>query len=152
MSGFILVGKLCTWLYSSSDRGLGFPHPLHHALQLFGSSLRRQLWRFDDGVVGVINPETQHYTLLNPGRPRGGRLTAELDTDFRGLSPNMTPLKVSALATESCSENSTKAKRVGWVSSPAIRTNFTLPTCLKNSRSWSAVVVCGQEDLRSAEL
>lgn len=68
------------------------------------------------------------------------------NTDFRGRSPNMTPLKVSALATDSCSENSTKAKRVGWVSSPAIRTNLTLPTCLKNSSSWSAVVVCGPEE------
>lgn len=58
----------------------------------------------------------------------------------------MTPLKVSALATDSCSENSTKAKRVGWVSSPAIRTNFTLPTCLKNSSSCSAVVVCRQKE------
>lgn len=61
---------------------------------------------------------------------------------FRGLSPNMTPFKVRALATESCWTNSTKAKRVGWVSSPAIRTNFTSPTCLKNSSSCSAVVVC----------
>lgn len=68
------------------------------------------------------------------------------NTDFRGRSPNMTPLKVSALATESCSENSTKAKRVGCVSSPAIRTNFTLPTWLKNSSSCSAVVVCKQEE------
>lgn len=53
----------------------------------------------------------------------------------------MTPLKVRALATESWSANSTKAKRVGCVSSPAIRTNFTSPTCLKYSRSCSAVVV-----------
>lgn len=64
-------------------------------------------------------------------------------TYFNGRSPNMTPLKVSALATESCSMNSTKAKRVGWVSSPAMRTNLTSPTCLKNSSSCSAVVVCG---------
>lgn len=58
----------------------------------------------------------------------------------------MIPLKVRALTTESCSTNSTKAKRVGWVSSPAIRTNFTSPTCLKNSNSWSAVVVCRKKD------
>lgn len=64
----------------------------------------------------------------------------------------MTPLKVSALATESCSVNSTKAKRVGWVSSPAIRTNFTLPTCLKNSRSCSAVVVCGRKGSSTASV
>lgn len=54
--------KLYTWLYGSSDGGLGFPHPLHHAFQLFCSSLRRHLWRFDDSIVGVINPET-HITL-----------------------------------------------------------------------------------------
>lgn len=53
----------------------------------------------------------------------------------------MTPLKASARATQSWLANSTKAKRVGWVSSPAMRTNFTSPTCLKNSSSWSAVVV-----------
>lgn len=53
----------------------------------------------------------------------------------------MTPLKVRARVTESWSENSTKAKRVGWVSSPAILTNRTSPTCLKNSSSCSAVVV-----------
>lgn len=64
-------------------------------------------------------------------------------TYFSGRSPNITPLKVNALATESCSMNSTKAKRVGWVSSPAMRTNLTSPTCLKNSSSCSAVVVCG---------
>lgn len=61
---------------------------------------------------------------------------------FKGRSPNMTPLKVSARETDSWLANSTKAKRVGWVSSPAMRTNFTSPTCLKNSRSCSAAVVC----------
>lgn len=60
---------------------------------------------------------------------------------FSGRSPNITPLKARARGTEFWSANSTKAKRVGCVSSPAIRTNLTSPTCLKNSSSWSAVVV-----------
>ena len=34
-------------------------------------------------------------------------------TYLRGLPPNMTPLYVRAVATETCSLNSTKAKRVG---------------------------------------
>lgn len=58
------VVKFYTWLYGGCDRGLGFPHPLHHAFQLFSSSLRRHLWRFDDSIVGVINPET-HITLYS---------------------------------------------------------------------------------------
>lgn len=69
------------------------------------------------------------------------QIREEQVTHFKGLSPNMTPFKASARDTYSWPANSTKAKRVGWVSSPAMRTNFTSPTCLKNSSSCSAVVV-----------
>lgn len=53
----------------------------------------------------------------------------------------MTPLWVSPLATEAWSVNSTKANLVGWVSSPAIRTYLTSPTCWKKVNSWSARTV-----------
>lgn len=86
-----------------------------------------------------------YYWMLAHGWNRmhnAGELSFSVEnTHLSGLSPNMTPLNVSARATDSWSENSTKAKRVGCVSSPAILTNFTSPTCLKNSRSCSAVVL-----------
>lgn len=51
------TSKCLTWLYSSSDGGLGFPHPLHHTFQLLSSGLWRHLWGFYYGVVGMINSE-----------------------------------------------------------------------------------------------
>lgn len=69
------------------------------------------------------------------------QIYGQLISYFSGRSPNITPLNARARGTEFWSANSTKANRVGCVSSPAIRTNLTSPTCLKNSSSWSAVVV-----------
>lgn len=48
-----------TWFDGGSNGGLGLPHPPHHALQLFGGSLRGHLRRLHDGVVGMIDP-SQH--------------------------------------------------------------------------------------------
>lgn len=58
-----------------------------------------------------------------------------------GLSPNNIPFNCRAFSTEFWSANSTKANLVGWVSSPAIRTNLTSPQVVKNCRSCSAVAV-----------
>uniref|UniRef100_A0A6B0V428 Uncharacterized protein n=1 Tax=Ixodes ricinus TaxID=34613 RepID=A0A6B0V428_IXORI len=52
---------------------------------------------------------------------------------------NSMPLNWSARPTLLCSVNSTKAKRVGWLSPPAMRTYFTSPIWLKNLSSCSVV-------------
>lgn len=147
-----------TWLNGSSNGWLSLSNFLHDVLQLFGRSLWRELWRLHYGIIGMVNSEKKkddvmlityylntYYWMLAHGWNRmhnASELSFSMEnTHLSGLSPNMTPLNVSARATDSWSENSTKAKRVGCVSSPAILTNFTSPTCLKNSRSCSAVVL-----------
>lgn len=76
--------KVGTWLNSSGDGGLGFPHSLHHAFQLFGGGLRRHLRRFDDGVVGVVDPETQVTLYSSPGRARAGAFDLRAEHGLQG--------------------------------------------------------------------
>lgn len=45
-----------TWLDGCRYGGLSLSHALHHVLQFFSSSLRSQLRRLHNGVVGMVDP------------------------------------------------------------------------------------------------
>lgn len=76
------TSKCHTGFNGSSNGRLGFTHPLHHALQLFSSSLWRHLGGFYYSIIGMINPERQDdLTTLFYTRPDCSK--NELLTQYR---------------------------------------------------------------------